>query len=451
MEKTFSILTLGCKLNQFDSELMRQSLLRDQWEYRRPGEDARVYIINSCTVTGRSDARCRNAVRKTRRTAPGAFIVVTGCYAETEPHALSAMSEVDLVIGNKDKERIAAVLARIEPPARPGSSPGIPRGAGGRAAPGRGIESFLDHARAFVRIQDGCDAACSYCIVPRARGRSLSVPRDAIIDQIRLLRGNGYHEIVLTGIHIGRYGADLDPPSSLASLLEEILRETTGVRIRLSSLEPTEVSPRIVDLVRSGDRVARHLHIPLQSGDDRVLRSMNRPYDANEFRTLIERIARDMDDVCIGTDLITGFPGETDECFANTLALVAALPLAYLHVFAFSPRPGTPASSLRDQVRADVKKSRSRNLIDLGAAKKRAFQRARIGNDALVVVEAPVSRTSRYARSLTGNYCEVLVPRESAVPGTLRHVRITRFSGASLYGAFSEGAVPSSAQTGDDA
>jgi len=246
MEKTFSILTMGCKLNQFDSEWIREALLRRNWEYRRFGEGARCYIINSCTVTGRSDARCRNAVRRTRRAAPEAFIIVTGCYAETAPGRLEAMNEVDLVLGNGDKRSLPAVLDRLAAQGRVG----LPDEADGVFVDGETesilITGFLDHARAFVRVQEGCNASCSYCIVPRARGGSRSVPAETVLDQVRLLRENGYNEIVLTGIHIGRYGADFDPPQTLASLVESILERTDTPRIRLSSIEPTEVTPGLL-------------------------------------------------------------------------------------------------------------------------------------------------------------------------------------------------------------
>jgi len=434
MQKTFSIITMGCKLNQFDSELMRQSLLRRNWVHRPVEGEARVCIINSCTVTSRSDARCRNAVRRVRRASPDAFIVVTGCYAETQPNCLEGMAEVDLVLGNAGKESIAAALDRIAAgeklPARKAgavavSAPGIPAG---------GIETFFGHARAFVKIQDGCDASCSYCIVPRARGRARSVPVESVLEQVRVLSANGYREMVLTGIHIGRFGADLEPPDSLAGLLEEMLRSDPQIRIRLSSLEPTEVNSRIIELMRAGDRIAPHLHIPLQSGDDRTLAAMSRNYRAAEFRAVIENVARELGNVAIGTDIIVGFPGETEERFENTFRLVHDLPFSYLHVFAFSSRPETAAAAMDAPVRADAARRRSRRLIELGASKRRAFLQSQVGRSAIAVIEGPVSQSSSFTRSLTGNYCEVLLPRNAAPRGTLARIRVARFSRGSLYG-----------------
>jgi len=434
MEKTFSIVTIGCKLNQFESECIREALERRDWVYRRFEDGACFYIINSCTVTGRSDARCRNAVRRTRKTAPGSFIVVTGCYAETQRERLEAIPEIDLVLGNDAKHSIPAILdelaARREPsvPVRPRVV--IP------AAPVEDgcIEHFLDHSRAFVKVQDGCDAACSYCIVPRARGASRSVPADKVLSQVRILSDNGYREIVLTGVHIGRYGADLRPALTLASLVEEILERAGSLRIRLSSIEPTEVTPQLLALLRRTERLAPHFHIPLQSGDDHILAAMNRPYRAADFRDLIEEIAVAKEGVAIGTDIIVGFPGETHEHFERTCSLVGSLPLSYLHVFTFSPRPSTPAAAMGGTVHALVKKARSSCVIELGKAKRSAFLESQIGTRHESLVEGAAGHASSFVRALTGNYCEVFVPRAGLRPGALVPIRIERMMRGNLYG-----------------
>ena len=435
MEKTFSIFTLGCKLNQFESECIRQSLIRRNWVFRRFEEGAQFCIINSCTVTGRSDARCRNAVRRMRAISPGAFIVVTGCYAETQPEALSAMAEINLVLGADAKQSIAGILDEIA--AGEGFRSSIPRStAADSSYESVEIECFLDHSRAFVKIQEGCSASCSYCIVPRARGPHRSLTLDTVLSQIRVLQEHGYHEVVLTGIHIGRYGVDLDPPLTLAALIEHILASTDGLRLRLSSVEPTEVTPRLVALVAEESRLAPHLHIPLQSGDDGILAAMNRPYRAMQYRETIELLVRARDDLAIGTDLIVGFPGETEERFERTLALVRDLPITYIHVFSFSPRPGTAAASMADQVSPAVKKRRSSRLIELGTSKKRSFLKSQVGTEPIVLVESPPHRVSPFARCLTGNYCDVFVPHGGASAGTLARVHITHLSRGNLYGMF---------------
>ena len=435
MEKTFSVVTIGCKLNQFESQCIREALQRRDWIYHRFEDEACFYIINSCTVTERSDARCRNAVRRTRKKAPGSFIVVTGCYAATQRERLEAMNEIDLVVGNDEKPSLPAILDEVA--ARSRSAVPVASDAIYPAAPieDGGIEYFLDHSRAFVKVQDGCDAACSYCIVARARGASRSVPADKVLSQVRILHANGYREIVLTGVHIGRYGADLRPALTLASLVEEILERTTSLRIRLSSIESTEVTPELLSLARRTERLAPHFHIPLQSGDDRILAAMNRPYRAADFRDVVAAVADASVGMAIGTDVIVGFPGETDEHFERTYSLVESLPLSYVHVFGFSPRPLTPAAAMGGAVSAVGKKARSGRIIELGKAKKGAFLESQIGTRHLSLVEGSARHASSLVQALTGNYCEVWVPRAGLRPGSLVPVQIDRMVGGKLFGA----------------
>ena len=435
MEKTFSTITIGCKLNQFETEWIREALIRRNWRLRRFDEGAAFCIINSCTVTGRSDARCRNAARRAKRSNPRSFVVVTGCGAETQGESFNAMKEVDLVLGNGKKNSLPAIIDEIA--GMEGGDPTSDRSAirRGDTIDQTGIERFIDRARAFVKIQEGCDASCSYCIVPTARGASRSVPVAAVLDQVAILQENGYHEVVLCGVHIGRYGIDLDPPATLAGLVEAILERGGSVRIRLSSIEMNEVTPRLLDLVHATDRVAPHLHIPLQSGDDRILEAMNRSYRASDFRSKIEEIARARNGIAIGTDIIVGFPGETDACFENTFNLVRELPMSYLHVFGFSPRPQTPAAAMDGAVSPGAKRERSSRLIELGMAKKRAFLESHVGSTQLALVQGRANQRASLVRSLTGTYCEVLLPDGIAAPGSLVPIRVNRFARGTLYGA----------------
>jgi threonylcarbamoyladenosine tRNA methylthiotransferase MtaB len=255
-----------------------------------------------------------------------------------------------------------------------------------------------------------------------------------VIDQVRLLRANGYQEIVLTGIHIGRYGADLQPPNTLASLIESILERTDIPRIRLSSIEPNELTSRLLAILRETDRLAPHLHVPLQSGDDSVLRAMNRPYRAADFRGRIEAIMLSRHAVAIGTDIIVGFPGESAQCFENTYALLRDLSIAYFHVFPFSPRPLTRAATMADTVDSAEIRARSARCIELGESKKRSFQESHVGSVQLALVEGPARGTPGFVRSRTGTYCEVLLRRGGARTGSLVPVRIHAFSDGRLYG-----------------
>lgn len=418
-ERTFSIITFGCKLNQYESECIRQSLEGMNWSYRPFDEGADCFIINSCTVTGKSDSRCRNAVRRARRMMPDAKIVVTGCYAETQPEALEGMDEVDLVLGNEEKKNIPVILG--------GDSSGC------RISYGR-IEEFLDHSRAFIKVQEGCNAACTYCVIPRARGSSRSTPPEEVLDQVHRLAINGYEEIVLTGIHIGRYGTDFDDKTDLSGLLELLLERTDSVRFRLSSIEVNEVTDRLLDLVATNDRIASHLHIPLQSGDDRILAGMKRPYDTGLFEGHIERIAGATGRMALGTDIIVGFPGETDESFRNTYRFVKKMPFTYLHVFSYSRRPGTEAAVMPGQVHPVARKSRSRKLINLGKRKRTSFMKKHIGATELSLVQGPMRRNSKFSVALTGTYCEVMIKRDERTRNRMLPIRITHYSRGRLYG-----------------
>ncbi|UCF03974.1 MAG: tRNA (N(6)-L-threonylcarbamoyladenosine(37)-C(2))-methylthiotransferase MtaB [bacterium] len=433
-ERSFSIVTIGCKLNQYESECIRQDLEHRQWLYRRFEEGADCFIINSCTVTGKSDSRCRNIVRRARRIAPQATIIVTGCYAETQPGRLECMDEVDLVIGNQLKKSIPVILERIaaarvhgKPEAAAIHPEIVP------VNQETVIEQFHDHSRPFIKIQEGCNASCSYCIIPRARGESRSVHPETVLRQVRRLHANGYQEIVLTGTHIGRYGVDLGDVN-LETLVSMILDDTADLRIRLSSIEVTEVTGGLLSLMRQTNRFAPHLHIPLQSGDDSILRAMNRPYSSELFKERILEAAEARDGVSIGTDIIVGFPGETEERFTRTYDLVRDLPVTYLHVFSFSSRPNTIASKMPHQCSPEAKKRRSRKLIRLGKAKKRTFLRSRIGTREIALVQGPTHRFSRFSRSLTGNYCEVYLRCPPEQNGRLLPITISHYLHGRLYG-----------------
>ncbi|MBN1165425.1 MAG: tRNA (N(6)-L-threonylcarbamoyladenosine(37)-C(2))-methylthiotransferase MtaB [Candidatus Krumholzibacteriota bacterium] len=427
--RSFSITTLGCKLNQFESECIRQYLVKRNWQYRPFPEEARFYIINTCTVTGKTDSRCRNAIRRARRASPRTTIIVTGCYAETQSAVLESMPETDYIVGNDDKTSIVTLMENILR-----EEEGLKKVESRLRWEEFSIDGFLDHARAFIKIQDGCNSSCSYCIIPRARGVSRSVPPGKILRQIEKLGNNGFEEIVLTGIHIGRYGKDLPRPVGIESLLEMILDRTRGIRFRLSSIEVTEITPGLIDLMAGSERLAPHLHIPLQSGDDEILRAMNRPYDRDFFSSTIDRIKDINQEVTVGTDIIVGFPGETDERFRNTLKFLKDLPLDYFHVFPFSKRPGTRAEKLPHQVRPQDKKERSRKLIRLGKAKRKELMRRQTGKRKICLVQGPVRKNSRFSLVMTGNYCEVHIRCSSRLIGKLAPVDITHFSRGRLYG-----------------
>lgn len=433
--KRFIIKTLGCKVNQCESEAIGNALM-ESGQALGAAEDntADVVIINTCTVTGKAGMQSRQVVRQAIRSHPGARIVVTGCHAQTAAAELSAIDGVDLVIGNRDKHRIPQLLLEEAGPL-PGSHPqaaccpdiaGIDRF---QSVPGI---AHGNRTRPFLKIQDGCNAFCTYCIVPHARGRSRSLPQDQVLHQIDLLGRLGYGEVVLTGIHIGCYGQDLNPTTDLYALLCRIQEAGSVDRIRISSIEPAELTNDIVNLAAStdasGGRLCQHFHIPLQSGDDMILRRMHRPYPRDYFHALVQGILDRLPEAAIGVDTLIGFPGESDEAFENTYGLIESLPVAYLHVFPFSARKGTPAFSFKDQVPASVIKARCQRMRQLGAEKRKAFYLQSIGKQVTVLVEERRARGDGRLKGLTDNYLPVRFHGPNEFYNTFRKVTIKGLS-----------------------
>ncbi|MFH0778291.1 MAG: tRNA (N(6)-L-threonylcarbamoyladenosine(37)-C(2))-methylthiotransferase MtaB [Candidatus Eisenbacteria bacterium] len=410
MRRAF-VATFGCKLNQCESQAISEKLASKGFVLCAAPGRADVVIINTCSVTGQSDRQARQAIRSLHRSAPGACLVVTGCYAERAPHEISSLPGVALVAGNAEKAHLHETIGSLEagaatlPPTRSSS---------GRESPAR--------ARALVKIQDGCDSACTYCVVPQVRGASRSVSRPAILGEISSLRRRGFREIVLTGARIGCYGREEGRKGGLVNLLQEILRGVPDVRLRLSSLEPGEVADSLLELVRGERRMCRHFHVPLQSGSDAVLRAMGRPYSAGEYAERIGKIHSRLPDACVGTDVIAGFPGETDVDFDKTVRLIERLPVSYLHVFPFSERPGTPAGAMGPVVERSCRKQRAAELRALGERKRTRFVESQIGSVQEAIVEGPAG--PGLFKATTGNYLRLLVRGASLLPRQMIEVQI---------------------------
>ncbi len=434
MKKIF-IKTLGCKVNQCESEAIRNALVESDQGFAAADDGmADVVIVNTCTVTRKAAMQSRQAVRQAIRANPGARIVVTGCHAQTAPAELAAIDGVDLIVGNRDKHLIPQqIYADLLPGCADGDAPAeCPEIADfGRIQSLPGI-AHGNRTRPFLKIQDGCNAFCTYCIVPHARGRSRSLSMDQVLRQIEQLGRLGYREAVLTGIHIGCYGHDLTPAIGLADLLGRIRDAGTIDRVRVSSIEPVELSDAIIDLAASGEdragRLCPHFHIPLQSGDDGILERMHRPYSRDYFKDLVQRIIGRLPDAAIGVDTLIGFPGETDEAFENTYALIQSLPVAYLHVFPFSAREGTPAFSFTDQVPAQVIKRRCARMRRLGAKKRRTFYESHVGKVVTVLVEETRDRVSGRLKGFSDNYIPVCLDGPDKLINTFQPVEIQRLS-----------------------
>lgn len=410
--KRFVITTLGCKVNQCESAGLARQLQSMGMVPAQNGQPADVCIVNSCTVTHKASMQSRQALRQIIRAHPGARIVATGCYAQTEPEAIESIAGIDLVVGNSDKHRIADLLTSIDASMAAASSDVLPRRFHGdiRCERNFGVlppAAQAHRTRPFLKIQDGCDMFCSYCIVPHARGPSRSLPPSEVMAALEHLAHSGYQEVVLTGIHLGAYGADLTPAESLLQLMRRIDGVKDPLRIRISSIEPDELSDAIIDRIAASNRFCRHLHIPLQSGDDEILKRMRRPYRADLFAGRVEKIAARISDTAIGADVLVGFPGESDQAFENTFRLIERLPITYLHVFPFSPRPKTPAAKMADRVPDAVVKQRCARLRKLANEKQTFFQKGFVGRRVKVLVEGVDRQDPLCVQGLTDNYLNV--------------------------------------------
>jgi len=413
---TVAFATLGCRLNQVESQEMRALVEQAGYCAVEHGEPAQVYVVNTCTVTGRADFSDRQAIRRITRANPSALVVVTGCLAQTNPDALAGLPGVDLVVGNQEKYRLPGLLASLAKREQPDVR--VAPIAEAREIPSVPVRRIAGRSRAFVKIQDGCQHRCAFCIVPAARGRSRSQEPAAVVEQVQSLVEEGYGEVTLTGVDIGHYGWDLHPRTSLAALISQ-LAEVGGLRwLRLSSVLPAYFSPALIEAVVSLPAVVPHQHLPLQSGSDRVLRLMRRPYNVRMYRALAEKLAAAIPDLGLGADVIVGHPGESDADFEATMTLVRELPLSYLHVFAYSDRKGTEAAAMGDRVASPMIRERSRRLRALGVEKSVAFRQKLVGRS----VEALVLEDR--ARGLTANYVEVDLEGPAGVPRSFARVRV---------------------------
>jgi threonylcarbamoyladenosine tRNA methylthiotransferase MtaB len=411
-----SIVTLGCKVNQSESASIEGGLREGGHEIVGSAETPDVTIINTCTVTAKSDYQSRRMIR--RAVKSGSRVIATGCYAQLRPDELSAIKGLDLIVGNSGKTKMLEYLKRL------------PESAG---ETGRTEESseylltsqpyFSSRTRAFLKIQDGCNLLCTYCAVPLARGSSRSLKPEYIFNAVERLASDGYMEIVLTGIHIGAYGLELRPKYTLFDIVDKIVKAYPQMRFRLSSVEPQEFDDRFLDLIKE-NLLCQHLHIPLQSGSDIILQKMRRGYNISFFRSLIEKIISTCPDISIGTDLIIGFPGESEDDFNETVRFIEEIPLSYIHVFPYSKRPDTPAKSFSGHISTEVKKRRVTKALEIAKSKKNNYLSKQLNNKLDVIVEKKAI-TGGYYRAISSNYLRPLVEAKALSPGQRLEVKGT--------------------------
>ncbi len=400
--------TLGCKVNQYESAALAEDLQQKDYILVPFNCFADIYVLNTCTVTAFSDFQARQLIRRAHRTNPQAKIIVTGCYAQIASADIAAIDGVTMVVGNDQKHSIPELLLN-------GNTETCRIYASDiflqKKFCNMPLSRFFDRSRAYLKIQDGCNSLCSYCIVPFARGKSRSMPKQEVLRAVANLSGHDYREIVLTGIHLGAYGQDLNPPENLTDMIHRIIDQEGKTRIRLSSIEPGEITDELLHLFNKKDILCPHLHIPLQSGNDKILQLMKRDYDAAFYRKLVEKIAAEVIDVAIGVDVMVGFPSEGEEEFNSTLTLLQDLPIAYLHVFPYSERPQTLAQKITPKVAESVKKQRAAILRSLNAKKREEFTLRFLGKNLQVMVEKIKDKKTGLMKGVSQNYLPVLIDK----------------------------------------
>lgn len=447
-EKKVALTTLGCKVNQYESAALEELFRRRGYQVVDFDSPADVYIINTCTVTHLGDRKSRQLIRRAGRTNPGAVVAVTGCYAQTAPDEVLEVEGVDVVVG---AGRRADIVDLVESVSKGRKVKAVEDISGCREFEELPGESHQGRVRAYLKIQEGCENYCSYCIIPYARGPLRSRAPESVLAGVRSLVDHGFKEVVLTGIHTGAYGRGNGGGVDLVQLLASLANVPGLFRLRLSSLEPNDITPELLDLMASGPPFCQHLHIPLQSGDDYILKKMRRRYNTGFFRRLLADVRGKLPEVGITTDIMVGFPGEEDEHFRRSCAFVKEMQFSALHVFKYSPRQGTPAADFPGQVDPRVKEERSRELINIGHALARSFAARYLGKTVPVLVEQavpgftahehagavldqPAGEHREIYEGLTDNYVRVFFPAGEKWRGQLVDIKVTAISGTGLTG-----------------
>jgi threonylcarbamoyladenosine tRNA methylthiotransferase MtaB len=420
--KKVAFYTLGCKVNQYETEAMAELFEAEDYEVVDFEERADVYVINTCTVTNLSDRKSRQMIRRARRKNEDAIIAVVGCYAQTSPDEVSNIPGVNLIIGTKQRNKIVDYIREIENTGG-GVAAHVDDIMRSRDFEELKVESYKERTRAFLKIQEGCSQFCTYCIIPYARGPIRSrQPRD-VLDEVRKLATSGFKEVVLTGIHVASYGKDIGD-ITLLDIIKKV-HEVEGIeRIRLGSIEPTTLTDEFIASAKNLQKLCPHYHISLQSGCDKILKKMNRRYTSDDYRKVVDALRANIPDVAITTDVMVGFPGETDEDFEETYRFVDEISFAHMHVFKYSPRKGTPAAKYSNQVSPEKKEERSSRLMELSKKKTEEFNSRFVGKTMKVLIEKETENGDGMLEGLTPNYIRVLCKGEEHLKGRIVDVRL---------------------------
>lgn len=417
--------TLGCKVNFYDTEAIWQLFKNEGYEQVDfETKTADVYLINTCTVTNTGDKKSRQIIRRAIRRNPDAIIAVTGCYAQTSPTEILEIPGVDLVVGTQDREKLMDFVTQVQKDRQPVNA--VRNIMKTRQFEELDVPDFADRTRAFLKIQEGCNNFCTFCIIPWSRGLSRSRDAESVINQAKQLAAAGYKEIVLTGIHTGGYGDDLEN-YTLSNLLQDLDKVDNLERIRISSIEASQIDDKMIDIFNQSSKMCRHLHIPLQAGDDTVLKRMRRKYTTEEFAVKIQKLKQAMPGLAITTDVIVGFPGETDEQFEAGYKFMEELGFSEMHVFPYSQRTGTPAARMEDQVDEEVKNERVHKLIELSERMQLDYARNNVGKVLEVIPERDYKGAPGTGKLMgySDNYIQVVFEGSESLIGQLCRVHIT--------------------------
>jgi len=427
-------ITLGCRTNQHDTAEMQTLLEQEGFVMVNQREKADAYVINTCTVTQKSDTSSRQAVKKSLKLNPDALVVFTGCYAQLNPEEAAALPGLDLVLGNADKLEIAKLLKtklRLWKKSEVTEivMSDIHKKRIFRTIP---VKNFQGITKAFIKVQTGCDEKCSFCTVVRARGKSVSDNRGNILNNIQEAINSGFKEITLTGINLGTWG--IDTGETFSSLIEDIIQLPGDFRVRLSSINPMEIDNDLIRLIAETEKICSHLHIPLQSGDNNILKQMRRNYTREQYIEVVHRAINTIPNLGLGADVIVGFPGETDAAFENTRKLIEELPFSYLHVFSYSPRRGTEANDYKDDVPGNIKKKRNKILTQLIEEKGLEFRNKSLNTIATVLIENQRDKNSGKLKGHTDNYIPISLDGPDPLKNCLIPITLQNISGNFVEG-----------------